>query len=90
MQVPGVREAAAIGWPDERLGERICAVLIADEAQGVTIDDIAEHFRKLGVARQKTPEKLLFVKEFPRTPTGKVQKAQLRAQIGATSGQNSG
>lgn len=90
MQVPGVREAAAIGWPDERLGERICAVLIADEAQGVTIADIAEHFRKLGVARQKTPEKLLFVKEFPRTPTGKVQKAQLRAQIGATSGQNSG
>lgn len=86
LQVPGVRGAAAIGWPDERLGERVCAVLIVDPAAAVAIEGIGEAFGALGVARHKTPEKLVFVEDFPRTPSGKVKKADLRRELSALQG----
>lgn len=84
LQVPGVREVAAIGAPDARLGERICAVVTLAEGAQVTVADIDEAFRRIGVARQKTPELLIVVEEFPRTPSGKIQKAELRRELGAS------
>jgi acyl-CoA synthetase (AMP-forming)/AMP-acid ligase II len=83
LQVPGVREAAAIGAPDARLGERICAVVTVDGSTEVTIAAIDATFRNIGVARQKTPELLVVIDAFPRTPTGKVQKAELRRNLAA-------
>jgi acyl-CoA synthetase (AMP-forming)/AMP-acid ligase II len=90
LRLRGVRDAAAIGAPDARLGERICAVLVVEAGAAVTLDSIDQHFRELGVARQKTPEHLVVLDDFPRTPSGKVQKAELRrllakdGQISAT------
>ncbi len=81
LQVAGVRDAAAIGWPDERLGERICAVLILEPGAKVSIDRVARAFAEMGVARQKAPERIEVVEEMPRTPTGKVQKADLRRML---------
>jgi len=81
LQVPGVREAAAIGAPDARLGERICAVLLVEPDATVTLEGIDQVFRNIGVARQKTPEVLVVLDEFPRTPTRKVQKAELRRML---------
>ncbi|WP_374283025.1 AMP-binding protein [Novosphingobium sp.] len=86
LTVPGVREAAAIGAPDARLGERICAVVTVDGTAPVSIESIDAAFRELGVARQKVPEHLVVVDAFPRTPSGKVQKAELRHEL-AASGQ---
>lgn len=83
LQVPGVRDAAAIGWPDERMGERVCAVVILEPAAEISIELIARTFADLGVARQKTPERLEIVAELPRTPTGKVQKVELRKLLTA-------
>ncbi|WP_374526901.1 AMP-binding protein [Novosphingobium sp.] len=83
LTVPGVREAAAIGAPDARLGERICAVVTLDGSAEVSIESIDAAFRAIGVARQKTPELLVVVEEFPRTPSGKVQKAELRRDLAA-------
>ncbi|MET4132866.1 acyl-CoA synthetase (AMP-forming)/AMP-acid ligase II [Porphyrobacter sp. MBR-155] len=84
LAVPGVCEAAAIGIVDARLGERICAVVTIDGSAEVSINAIDQVFRSIGVARQKTPENLVIVKEFPRTPTGKIQKAELRRKLGAS------
>lgn len=84
LQVPGVREAAAIGAPDSRLGERICAVVTLDPGAEVSIERIDAEFRRIGVARQKTPELLVVIEEFPRTPSGKIQKAELRRELGAS------
>ncbi|MGQ5700568.1 AMP-binding protein [Sandaracinobacteroides sp. A072] len=81
LTVPGVREAAAIGLPDARLGERICAVIVPDGTATVSIGSIDAAFRAIGAARQKTPEALLLVEDFPRTPSGKVQKAELRRKL---------
>jgi acyl-CoA synthetase (AMP-forming)/AMP-acid ligase II len=77
VELDGVTEAAVIGWPDERLGERVCAVVLGS-GPGPTLAEIDALFRSRGIARQKTPETLLLVDEFPRTPSGKVQKAELR------------
>lgn len=83
LTVPGVREAAAIGAPDVRLGERICAVVTLDGSAEVCIASIDAAFRAIGAARQKTPELLVVVDAFPRTPSGKVQKAELRRDLAA-------
>ena len=83
LVVPGIREAAAVGAPDPRLGERICAVVTLEEGAEVTVESIDAEFRRIGVARQKTPELLVIVAEFPRTPSGKVQKAELRRDLAA-------
>lgn len=81
LTVPGVREAAAIGLPDPRLGERVCAVLKVEPGASPSIEMIAQVFRDRGVARQKTPEAVVIVDDFPRTPSGKVQKAELRRSL---------
>ncbi|MEY4238458.1 MAG: hypothetical protein RL339_1059 [Pseudomonadota bacterium] len=81
LQVPGIVEAAAIGAPDARLGERICAVVRVGAGARPTIGAIGAIFSDLGVARQKTPELLVVVDDFPRTPSGKIQKAELRRNL---------
>lgn len=81
LSIPGVVEAAAIGAPDERLGERICVFVSVEE--GVTLDmvTIDQAFRSAGMARQKTPERLIISSSFPRTAAGKIRKADLRRQL---------
>lgn len=82
LQVPGVVEVAAIGMPDPRLGETICVVVrMVDGASPPSVAEIDDFFRKLGVARQKTPGQVESLVDFPRTPSGKIQKADLRRQM---------
>lgn len=79
--IPGVLEAAVIGLPDERYGERICAVIRQQGAVELGVDDIDRHFRERGVARFKTPEHVVNITDFPRTTSGKIQKNILRKKI---------
>lgn len=83
LQIPGVQEVAAIAAPHERLGETVCAVIVTQSGQSISLDMIDRHFRSLGVARQKTPELLILRDALPRSPTGKVLKTELRAQVRA-------
>jgi non-ribosomal peptide synthetase component E (peptide arylation enzyme) len=46
-----------------------------------TLDDVRAHLAAVGLARQKWPESLHAVAEFPRTASGKVQKFKLRRQL---------
>jgi acyl-CoA synthetase (AMP-forming)/AMP-acid ligase II len=84
LTLPGVAEAAVVAAADPRLGERAAAVvrLRAGSARP-TLDELRAHFEQLGLARQKWPEQLYEVAEFPRTASGKVQKYVLRQQIAA-------
>ena len=80
---PKVTEAAAVAIPDERYGERVCVFVIpADAAEPPDLDDIAAHFAAAGVAKQKTPERVEIVTDFPRTLAGKVKKYKLREGLG--------
>ena len=81
VQHPKVQEAAVTPISDERYGERVCAFVITRDGQPLTLDDVLQHFKALGVAKQKTPERLEIVEAFPRTLSGKVQKYVLRRGI---------
>lgn len=79
---PLVREAAVVAMPHERLGEGVCAYIIAaGDAPGA--QDLAAHVADSGLARQKIPERFEFREDFPRTASGKVRKDLLRAEVKA-------
>ncbi len=77
-----VAEAIVVAAPDERLGERAAAFLrIHEGTTGPTLEQVRAHMEAAGLARQKWPESLREVVDFPRTPSGKVQKYVLRQQL---------
>jgi cyclohexanecarboxylate-CoA ligase len=78
---PAVAEAAAVGAPDERYGEHVCAFVVLRPGASLTIPDVQRLFTAAGVARQKTPQRLVVTAELPRTAAGKVQKFELRALL---------
>jgi non-ribosomal peptide synthetase component E (peptide arylation enzyme) len=75
---PAVAEGTAVAAPDARLGEVVAAVVVLKPGAALDIETLREHFAAAGLAKQKTPERLVFVDELPRTALGKVRKAELR------------
>jgi len=71
-----------VAGPDERLGERAAAVVRVREGSAApTLDEVRGHLAAAGLTRHKWPESLYVVDDFPRTPSGKVQKFRLRALL---------
>jgi acyl-CoA synthetase len=84
MRLPGVAEVAVVAAPDARLGEHACAfVRPLPDAEVPTLDAVRAHLDAAGLARQKWPEELRAIDEFPRTPSGKIQKFALRDRLRA-------
>lgn len=79
---PHVREAAIVAMPHARLGEGICAYVIA-EGKAPSPQELAAHVAASGLASQKIPERFEFREDFPRTASGKVRKDLLRAEVKA-------
>lgn len=81
---PSVSECAIIAVPDERLGERVCAIVVARAGtQTPTLEGLAAYLRdERKVAVFKLPERLELVDVLPRNPVGKVLKTALRARFG--------
>ncbi|MBA2281825.1 MAG: AMP-binding protein [Acidimicrobiia bacterium] len=77
---PAVADAAVIGLPDDRTGERVCAVVVLKGgAAAPALADLVAFTVANGLAKYKTPEQLEVVDALPRNPTGKVLKHELRA-----------
>ncbi|MDN5797401.1 MAG: long-chain-fatty-acid--CoA ligase [Intrasporangium sp.] len=74
---PAVLEAAVIGAPDDRWGERPKAFVVVRPGQAVEPGVLVEHVRGR-IARFKAPREVELVDELPKTSTGKVQKYTLR------------
>jgi fatty-acyl-CoA synthase len=72
-----VAEAAVVGVPDDKWGERPKAFVVLADGQQVGEGEIVEHLRSR-IARYKVPKEVVFVDELPKTSTGKIQKFQLR------------
>ncbi|WNM31894.1 AMP-binding protein [Streptomyces sp. Li-HN-5-11] len=86
LGLPGVAEAAVVGAPDPRLGERAAAVLrMRSGWSAPSLAEVRLHFERAGLARQKWPEEIHAVDDFPRTPSGKVKKFVLRDRIATRS-----
>ena len=74
-----VREAAAIGEPDARLGERVCVFVVGDAS--FDLDECRRWFETQGVARFKTPERVEHVTHMPTLAAGKIDRTALRARL---------
>jgi acyl-CoA synthetase len=82
LGMEAVAEVAVVAEPDERLGEHAAAVVSVREGMAApTLGQVRDHLAASGLSRQKWPESIRQVGEFPRTPSGKIQKFRLRELI---------
>lgn len=78
---PSVKRVAVIGGYDDRLGERITAIIVpAGEAP--SLDDLNFWLSDRGLDRRKLPEVLHVVDDMPVTAAGKIRKADLQNDFG--------
>lgn len=83
-EIPGVREVAVIGLPDDRWGEKpVAIVVLADDAK-LDLSDLTD-FCRARIAAFKVPRQLIIRDSLPRNPSGKVLKRVLRAELEATT-----
>ncbi len=90
LRLPGVAEVAVVAAPDARLGEHACAFVRPLPGRDLpTLDVVRAHLEAAGLARQMWPEELRGIEEFPRTPSGKIQKFALRDRLRQEAGDES-
>jgi fatty-acyl-CoA synthase len=79
LRVPGVRDVAVVGVPDDRWGEVGCAYIVVQDGMSLEAEQVI-----LGCARYlapyKKPKHVRFIEAIPRNAAGKAQKHVLRAK----------
>jgi cyclohexanecarboxylate-CoA ligase len=78
---PAVAEVAIVGMPDPLLGERACAFVAPRPGARLTFEEMVAFLEAREIARQKIPERLEVRRHLPKTASGKVRKALLRAEL---------
>jgi len=84
MAHPKVREAAVIGVPDQKWGERPLACVVLDDGAELSANELRE-FLDGRVAKWWIPERVEFIDEVPKTSVGKFSKKDLRARFAEAS-----
>ncbi|MEM8497084.1 MAG: class I adenylate-forming enzyme family protein [Pseudomonadota bacterium] len=81
---PDIVEAAVCAYPDERLGEKICACLVMNPGtELLSMQALQQYLLERGLAKFKLPERIVAVEALPRNPLGKVQRFILQEQVSA-------
>ena len=80
---PAVAEAALVGYPDARLGERGCAFVVLRPGMQLDLAALQDYMAQCKVAKQYWPERVKVLPALPRTPSGKIQKFMLREAAAA-------
>jgi cyclohexanecarboxylate-CoA ligase len=78
---PAVAQVAIVAYPDERLGERACAIIVPKPAQTIDFDEMTNFLKSQKLATQYIPERLILRDAMPATPSGKIQKFRLREML---------
>jgi non-ribosomal peptide synthetase component E (peptide arylation enzyme) len=79
---PDIEAVAVVAVPDPRLQERACACVVLASDATLSLAEMQSFLGSKGVAKQYWPERLVVLDDFPKTPSGKIQKFQLREQVG--------
>jgi len=78
---PAIHEAAVVAMPHERMGETGCAYVVLEDGATLNFEEMVAFLGGTGMAKQKYPERLEIIDEFPRTAAGKIRKNVLRDRI---------
>ena len=78
---PAVAQVAIVAYPDGRLGERACAVIVPKAGQTIDFAAMTEFLKLQKLAMQYIPERLVVRDAMPATPSGKIQKFRLREML---------
>ena len=73
-----VAAVAVVGLPDERLGERTCAVVVTSHGGRLQLDELTSFLAERGLAKYKFPESLVLTSELPSNAGGKIDKEAVR------------
>lgn len=74
-----VKDVAIVGYPDDRLGSRLAAVVV--EANDVSLDDLRDHCKGIGLDKAKWPEFMTSIDKIPLSAIGKVQRGILEDHV---------
>jgi long-chain acyl-CoA synthetase len=80
---PAVLEAGAVGAPDELYGERVVAFVVVRGGQTVD-EETLRQFARQRLADYKVPDRIIFLEELPKGPSGKVQRRILKERLAAS------
>ncbi len=84
-QIDGVAEAAVVGFPDERWGERPYALVVKKANATLTSDDITAALQKKveqgDLNKWYIPNRVVLVPEIPKTSVGKLDKKKIRSDM---------
>jgi cyclohexanecarboxylate-CoA ligase len=83
---PAIAQVAIVAYPDERLGERACAVVVVKPGAALDHAQMVAFLKAQRVALQYIPEQLVLRDAMPATPSGKIQKFKLREMLRAAAG----
>ena len=74
---PAVEECAVIGMPHTEYGEAVSAFVKRKQGRECSEKDLIDHCKK-HIASYKSPKKIMFVEELPKSPAGKILKREIR------------
>jgi malonyl-CoA/methylmalonyl-CoA synthetase len=80
VEHPAVAACAVIGCPDREWGERVTAVVVLNQGESVTGEELIRFCREK-LAPYKSPKSIVFRDDLPRNAMGKIQKTQLRKEV---------
>jgi long-chain acyl-CoA synthetase len=78
---PKIAEVAVIGAPDTALGERVRACIVLNDDCTMTAEEVKAYLQDK-IAKYRIPEFVEFMDQFPRNPTGKILKQDLKKMFG--------
>jgi acyl-CoA synthetase (AMP-forming)/AMP-acid ligase II len=83
IEHPLIREAAVCGAPEPLLGEEVCVFVLPATRTPPSLSSLQRYLVDRGLSSQKIPTRLETVTALPRTPSGKIDKRNLRRQLGS-------